>query len=87
MEQAKLDRINVLAKKAKSQEGLTPQETQERDVLRREYIDAYRRSLTDQLDNTYVQYPDGSRKKLQKKQTAPSGEAAGPSGTPDNCPD
>ena len=67
MEQSKLDRINVLAKKAKSPEGLTPEETAERDALRREYIDAYKRSLTAQLDNTYIQYPDGTRRKLAKK--------------------
>ena len=42
MEQAKIDRINALAKKAKSPEGLTPEETAERDRLRREYIAAYR---------------------------------------------
>ena len=41
MEQAKIDRINALAKKAKSPEGLTPEETAERDRLRREYIAAY----------------------------------------------
>ena len=67
MEQSKLDRINALAKKAKSPEGLTPEETAERDALRREYIDAYKRSLTAQLDNTYIQYLDGTRRKLEKK--------------------
>ena len=67
MEQSKLDCINALAKKAKSPEGLTPEETAERDALRREYIDAYKRSLTAQLDNTYIQYPDGTRRKLEKK--------------------
>ena len=39
----------------------------ERDVLRREYIDSYKRSLIGHLDNTYIQYPDGSKKKLEKK--------------------
>ena len=67
MEQAKIDRINALAKKAKSPEGLTPEETAERAALRREYIDAYKRSLTAQLDSTYIQYPDGSRRKLRRK--------------------
>ena len=67
MEQAKIDRINELARKAKTPEGLTPEELAERDVLRREYIDSYKRSLTAQLDNTYIQYPDGSKKKLEKK--------------------
>lgn len=67
MEQAKIDRINALAKKAKSPEGLTPAETAERDALRREYIEAYRRSLTAQLDNTYIQYPDGTKRRLERK--------------------
>ena len=67
MTQEKIDRINELARKAKTPEGLTPEELAERDVLRREYIDSYKRSLIVQLDNTYIQYPDGSKKKLEKK--------------------
>lgn len=67
MTQEKIDRINELARKAKTPEGLTPGETAERDVLRREYIDSFKRSLVGQLDNTYIQYPDGSKKKLGKK--------------------
>ena len=67
MNQEKIDRINELARKAKTPEGLTPEELAERDVLRREYIDSYKRSLIGQLDNTYIQYPDGSKKKLEKK--------------------
>lgn len=59
-------RINELAHKAKA-EGLTPEEIAERDVLRRAYIDAMKSSLTGQLDNTVIQYPDGTRKPLQKK--------------------
>ena len=67
MTQEKIDRINELARKAKTPEGLTPEETAERNVLRREYIDSFKRSLVGQLDNTYIQYPDGSKKKLGKK--------------------
>ena len=67
MTQEKIDRINALAKKAKSPEGLTAEETAERDTLRREYIEAYKRSLTAQLDNTYIQYPDGTRRKLKQR--------------------
>ncbi|MBQ8800917.1 MAG: DUF896 domain-containing protein [Clostridium sp.] len=67
MTQEKIDRINELARKAKTPEGLTPEELAERDVLRREYIDSYKRSLIGQIDNTYIQYPDGSKKKLEKK--------------------
>jgi len=66
MEQNKIDRINELARKAKTPEGLTAEEISERDVLRREYIDSYKRSLVAQLDNTYIQYPDGSKRKLEK---------------------
>ena len=66
MEQKKIDRINELARKAKTPEGLTPEEIAERDVLRREYIDSFKRSLVGQLDNTYIQYPDGSKRKLEK---------------------
>lgn len=65
--QKTIDRINELAKKAKSPDGLTPEELTERDALRKEYIAAWKQSLTSQLDNTYIQYPDGSRKKLSKK--------------------
>lgn len=67
MEQAKIDRINELARKARTPEGLTPEETGERDALRREYVAAVRASLTAQLDGTVIQYPDGSRKRLRKK--------------------
>ena len=67
MTQEKIDRINELARKAKTPEGLTPEELSERDVLRREYIDSYKRSLIGQLANPYIQYPDGSKKKLEKK--------------------
>ena len=59
-------RINALAKKAKS-EGLTAEETAERDKLRRIYIDSVKANLTGQLDNTYILRPDGSTTKLQKK--------------------
>lgn len=59
-------RINELAKKAKA-EGLTAEETAERDKLRRIYIDSVKASLTGQLDNTYIVEPDGTKRKLQKK--------------------
>lgn len=67
MEQSKIDRINQLARKAKTPEGLTAEETSERDALRREYVDTFKASLTAQLDNTVIQYPDGTRKRLRKR--------------------
>lgn len=59
-------RINALAKKAKT-EGLTDEETAERDKLRRIYIDSVKANLTGQLDNTYILRPDGTKTKLEKK--------------------
>ena len=67
MEQAKIDRINELSRKARSPEGLTEQETQERAALRREYADAVLGNLKTQLEHTYIQQPDGSREKLRRK--------------------
>ena len=53
MEQAKIDRINALAKKAKN-EGLTNEEIVERDALRKEYLAAVRANLRSQLDNIEI---------------------------------
>ena len=61
-----LGRINELAKKAKEQ-GLTVEEAAERDELRAEYIRQFRASMRGILDNTYVQYPDGRKEKIKKK--------------------
>jgi uncharacterized protein YnzC (UPF0291/DUF896 family) len=65
MEKQKLDRINELAKKSKTEE-LTPAEKQEQAELRQEYINEIRASFGAMLDNTVIQYPDGSRKSLKK---------------------
>ena len=65
MEKHKLDRINELAKKSKTEE-LTPEEKQEQAELRQEYINEIRASFGAMLDNTVIQYPDGSRKSLKK---------------------
>jgi len=61
-------RINELAKKAKA-EGLTDEELAERDRLRRIYIDSVKSNLVGQLENTYIVYPDGTKKKVQNKNT------------------
>ena len=67
MEQAKIDRINELARKAKSEEGLTPAEMVERDLLRQEYIAAYRDNLIAQLETPYIVDPDATKHKLGKR--------------------
>ena len=58
-------RINELAKKAKT-EGLNPEETAERDKLRRIYIDSVKANLTGQLDNTYIVDSKGNKIPLKK---------------------
>ncbi|MCQ2455695.1 MAG: DUF896 domain-containing protein [Clostridia bacterium] len=63
MEQKKIDRINELAKKQKSQ-GLTEEEKAEQQTLRREYINAFKASLEAQLDTIYIVDEKGNKKKL-----------------------
>ena len=66
MEQKKIDRINELARKMKA-EGLTEEEKAEQSVLRREYIDSFKRSLTGQLDNMYIVDEKGNKTKVERK--------------------
>ena len=51
MDEKKIQRINELAKKAKTAQGLTPEEKEEQA----------------QLNNTYIQRPDGSRIQMKKR--------------------
>lgn len=73
MEQKKLDRINFLARKSRTEE-LTPEEKEEQTILRQEYRDSFVRSLTSQLDNTYILNPDGTKKKVTRKNGGNSNE-------------
>lgn len=66
MEKEKIDRINFLAAKSKS-EGLTETEKKEQQELRDEYRAGFRRSLSAQLDNTYIVDENGNKIKLKKK--------------------
>lgn len=61
-------RINELAHKAKTPEGLSAEELAERDKLRRIYIDSVKGNLIGQLENTYILRPDGTKEKVGKKQ-------------------
>ena len=62
---AVIARINELAAIKKTRE-LTPEELEERDKLRRIYIDSVKASLVGHLENTTIVYPDGSKKKVGK---------------------
>lgn len=67
MEQKKIDRINELARKAKTPEGLSPEEKEEQKRLRTEYIAVIRMNLRAQLDNIDIQEQDGSITNLGDK--------------------
>ena len=66
MENSKLQRINELARLKKERE-LTADELAERDELRKEYLDEWRKGAFEVLENTYIQTPDGKKHKLQRK--------------------
>lgn len=66
MEQSKIDRINELAHLAKQRE-LTPAEQDERQKLRREYIDAFKASLVGTLESTYIVDEKGNKRKIERK--------------------
>ncbi len=67
MKQEQIQRINELAKKAKSPEGLTEAEKKEQALLRRAYIDSVLGNLQGQLDNTYLIDEKGRKEKLKKR--------------------
>ena len=67
MKQEKINRINELARKAKTEEGLTEEEKQEQANLRLEYINSYKASLISQLENTYIVDEKGNKRKLERK--------------------
>ena len=66
MEQSKIDRINELARKSKT-EPLTEEELAEQKALREEYLACFRAMFRGQLDNTVIQRPDGSRESLKDR--------------------
>ena len=65
--QEQIDRINALARKAKTPEGLTDEERDEQKMLRELYVASFRESLVGQLENTYIVDKFGNRRKIQKK--------------------
>jgi len=65
MKKGDIERINELARKAKTV-GLTPEENEERAKLRRAYIDSVVGGLRQQLDNTYIVDAKGNKRKLRQ---------------------
>ena len=69
MEKEKLERINALARKSRTEEGLTDEERAEQAALREEYILEFRASMTGILENTYIQRENGAKEKLKRNDT------------------
>lgn len=66
MTEEKIQRINVLYHKSKT-EGLTEEEKIEQQQLRRQFIDDFKRNLRGNLDNISIQEADGSITNLGEK--------------------
>jgi len=66
MTEEKIKRINELYNKAKT-EGLSDEEKKEQQILRRQFIDDFKRNLRGQLDNISIQEEDGSVTNLGEK--------------------
>ena len=66
MDEKKIQRINELYNKSKA-EGLTEEELREQALLRKEYIEVFRRNLRSQLDNIDIKEADGSITNLGEK--------------------
>lgn len=66
MNDAQVDRINELYHKSKTPEGLTETEKLEQTKLRQEYLQAIRTNMRRTLENTVVEYPDGTVKNLKE---------------------
>ena len=66
MFEMKLARIYELYHKSK-EEGLTEAELKEQQILRREYVDSFKRSLRGQLNNISIREADGSITDLGEK--------------------
>ncbi len=60
-------KLNEYSARVKAGETLTPEEIADRDKLRQEFLAEFRKNFRQQLDNTVVQYPDGTKKPLKDK--------------------
>lgn len=65
MERANIERINALTEISRRRE-LTEEEQAERKRLREAYLKAFRAQMRAELENTVVEYPDGTRKPLRE---------------------
>lgn len=66
MDEKTIERINELYRKSKA-EGLNEEELREQALLRKQYIEAFRRNLRSQLDVIDIKEADGSITNLGEK--------------------
>ncbi|HIS98004.1 MAG TPA: DUF896 domain-containing protein [Candidatus Scatomorpha pullistercoris] len=66
MDKEKMDRISELTRLSRERE-LTEDEKTERAALRAEYLQDWRRSTIDVLENTWIVDEKGNKRKLGKK--------------------
>jgi len=64
LDRQSIEKINELTRISRER-PLTPEEQQQRQALRAAYLAAFRAQTRDMLDNTKVQYPDGSKVALK----------------------
>jgi uncharacterized protein YnzC (UPF0291/DUF896 family) len=65
VEQKKIDRINELSKKSKT-EGLSVEEKIEQQVLRQEYLSDFKKSMISTLDSVVYVDAQGNKTPLKK---------------------
>ena len=58
--QKEIERINHLYRKSQTPEGLSVEEKEEQQLLRRKYIDSVKRNLRSRLDSIDILESDGS---------------------------
>jgi uncharacterized protein YnzC (UPF0291/DUF896 family) len=66
MDRALVDRINELARKAKTV-GLTEEEKAEQLKLRQEYLKEFRKGMEQTLDSIIIEDEAGNQTKIKKK--------------------
>ena len=66
MDEKKIARINELYKKSKA-EGLSEKEKLEQQILRKEYVSAFKENLRGQLNHISIKEADGSITDLGEK--------------------
>lgn len=74
MEKAKMERISELTRISRAR-PLTDAETEERELLRSEYLRDFRASIAGILDNSVIVRPDGSRERVSERKKSSDGSA------------